>query len=140
LEEWEVMKAMVGTLLILLLSGCTTTNQAMLRVNNSFAGKNIDEFVLQHGVPYKKHQLNSGDFIYVWNSGVISYQMPATTNLSGTVSPYGYTGTATTYGGGALNVFCEVQIHTAQDGMIRSIQAVRDTIGKWTLSRCSELF
>lgn len=117
------MKAIALILIILLVYGCTTTNQAMLRANNTFVSKNIDEFVLKHGIPYRKHQLNNGDFIYVWNSGIISYTMPSTTSITGTATPYGYTATATTYGGGKLDVFCEVQIHTTAEGKIISIKS-----------------
>jgi len=82
-----VMILILAVVLGLLVGGCTTTNQAMLRANNTFVGKNVDEFVLKHGIPYRKHQLNSGDFIYVWNSGIISYAMPATTTVTGTSTP-----------------------------------------------------
>jgi hypothetical protein len=123
------------------ISGCTTTQQAMVRANNRYVGKNFDEFVLERGIPTSKYQLNNGDYVYVWNSGIISYNMPATTTMNGTVSPYGsYYGTATTTGGGTLNVFCEVRIHTKSDGTIISIEPVRDTIGNWEMSRCSECF
>ncbi len=134
------MKLCACLFVSLLLYGCTTTQGAMQRAASSFGGENIDAFVLTHGIPYRKYQLNNGDYVYVWNSGVISYKMPATTTITGTVTPYSYTGTATTYGGGSIDVFCEVQIHTKSDGTIMSIKAVRDTIGKWTTSRCSEIF
>lgn len=134
-------RAWILLTLLFVISGCTSTQQAMQRANDSFVGKNLDEFVLKHGIPHSKHQLNNGDYIYVWSSGVISYNMPETTNISGTVSPYGsYYGTATTTGGGSIDVFCEVQIHTTAEGEIISIKPVRDTLGKWETSRCSEIF
>ncbi len=136
-----MLRFSISIIALLLLNGCTTTQQAMQRANNSFVGKNFDEFVLKHGIPHSKHQLNNGDYIYVWSSVVISYNMPETTNISGTVSPYGsYYGTATTTGGGSIDVFCEVQIHTTAEGEILSIKPVRDTWGNWTTSRCSEIF
>jgi len=125
---------------VLLLNGCTTTQQAMRRANNSFVGKNLDEFVLKHGIPHSKYQLNNGDYVYLWNSGVISYNMPATTTISGTDFGGYYSGSGTTIGGGTLNVFCEVQIHTTAEGEILSITPLRDTWGRWTTSRCSEIF
>ncbi len=125
---------------VLLLNGCTTTQQAMRRANDSFVGRNIDDFVMAHGVPGTKHKLTSGEYIYVWNSGVISYNMPATTTMSGTNYGGYYSGSATTTGGGTLNVFCEVQIHTSAEGEILSIRPLRDTWGNWTTSRCSECF
>jgi len=136
-----MLRFFICIIAIFILSGCTTTEEAMLRANNEFVGKNIDDFVLKHGIPYAKHQLNNGEYVYAWSSGVISYDMPATTTMSGTVSPYGYySGTAMTTGGGSINVWCEVQIHTTAEGKILSIKPLRDTWGKWTTSRCSEIF
>lgn len=124
---------------LIFMSGCASTQEAMDRARSKYVGENIDQFVLENGIPYRKHQLNNGDFIYLWNSGVISYKLPATTSYSGTASPYGFSGTSTTTGGGSLNVYCEVQIHTQENGQILSIKPVRDTIGKWRISRCIEI-
>lgn len=45
-----------------------------------------------------------------------------------------------TTGGGNINVFCELQIHTTADGQILNIKTKQDTLGKWTTSRCTEIF
>ena len=134
------MKSMLSILLLSIFAGCTTTQQAATMLKSNFVGKNMDDFVLRYGAPIQKHQLNSGDLLYVWNSGVKSYGIPATTSIQGSTSPYGFSGTAVTTGGGAINVFCEVQIVTASDGAIKSISPTRDTIGDWTTSRCAEIF
>ena len=131
---------LLGGVLICLTSGCTSTSQGIARANSSFAGKNLDTFVLAHGIPYAKHELSSGEYVYLWNSGVISYAMPHTTSMSGTYTSTGYSGTAHTTGGGTLDVYCEVQIHTEADGTILDIKATKDTWGKWTTSRCAEIF
>jgi hypothetical protein len=137
-------KTALGMLLLMLSTacvGCTTTQQAMKRANEEFVGKNMDDFVLRYGVPQTKYQLNNGDSVYVWRSDVRNYNLPETTHISGQVSPSGYySGTATTTGGGTLTVFCELQIHTNTDGIILDIRALRDTIGRWTTSRASEIF
>ena len=135
------MKKIVPIIIIFILLGCTSTELAMQRANARFLGRNIDEFVLEHGIPYAKHQLNNGDYIYVWNSGVISYDMPKTTTVTGYVDPLGfYSGSATTRGGGSVDVCCEVQIHTTAEGKVLSVKPIRDTWGRWTTSRCSEIF
>jgi hypothetical protein len=125
---------------LLALPGCTTTQEAMTNATSKYVGKNFDQFVLDHGIPHSKYQLNSGGYVYVWNSGIITYSMPVTTTFSGTASPYSYSGTATTTGGGAIDVFCELKIHTDESGQILSITPVTDTLGKWTTSRCAEIF
>lgn len=124
----------------IILCSCTSTKQAIDVLNTTMVGKNIDEFVLQYGTPSNKHQMNNGEYIYTWNSGVLSYAMPSTTTMSGTSNSYGYQGTATITGGGSIKVFCEIQIHTDSQGNIINFKAMRDTLGKWTTSRCSEIF
>lgn len=131
---------MLCVTLLFLAAGCTTTNQAMLRANEKFVGKNIDEFVLAYSPPYAKHTLNSGDLVYLWNSGVLTYNMPGMTTMSGSQTPYGFSASGFSYGGGTARVFCEIQIMTSESGIIQRIQARTDTLGRWTTSRCSEVF
>ena len=133
-----VMRA--APLVAFALLGCTTTQQAADALGQKYLGQNIDAFVVAYGAPYAKHILNSGDAMYTWNSGVHSYGMPTTTTVQGTRTPMGFSGTATTSGGGSINVFCEVRIVTAPDGTVKSILPVGDTIGRWTTSRCGEIF
>ena len=125
---------------VLALGGCASTQEAANSLRRNFEGKNIDAFVLRYGAPYQRHQLNSGDLMYTWSSEIRSYGLPTTTTIQGSTSPYGFSGTATKTGGGMINVFCEVQIVTAQDGTVKSISPFRDTIGRWTTSRCAEVF
>lgn len=121
--------------------GCSTTQQATTRLTADYVGKSLDSFVLDHGIPHSKYQLDDGGFVYVWSSGVIVVQMPTTTTVSGTVSPYGtYSSHATTSGGGQIEVFCEIQIQTDPNNIIRSLKPIKDTIGNWELSRCAEIF
>jgi hypothetical protein len=125
---------------VLAFSGCASTQEAANSLRHNFEGKNIDVFVLRYGAPYQRHQLNSGDLMYTWSSEIRSYGLPTTTTIQGSTSPYGYSGTATTFGGGMINVFCEVQIVTTKDCTVKSISPFRDTIGRWTTSRCAEVF
>jgi hypothetical protein len=134
------MKRILILIIALSLASCASTQEAANRLSSNFDGKNIDAFVLRHGAPFQRHQMNSGDLLYTWSSEIRAYGLPATTTVQGTRSPYGFSGTATTTGGGTVNVFCEVQILTTQDGTIKSISPFRDTIGMWTTSRCAEIF
>lgn len=124
-----------------LAAGCTTTEQAANFLQRQYAGQNLDAFVLKHGAPYKKHQLNSGDVMYAWSSEIRTYAMPTMTTFQGTAAPGGaVTGSAFTTGGGGASVFCEVTIVTRPDGTIKAIDPSYDTIGRWTTSRCAEIF
>lgn len=126
--------------IVLSLAGCASTQEAANSLRSNFAEKNIDAFVLRYGAPFQRHQLNSGDLLYTWSSELRTYSLPATTTVQGTASPYGFSATTTTTDGGTISVFCEVQIITTHDGTIKSISPFRDTIGKWTTSRCAEIF
>ncbi len=137
------MKArlLAAVIVLMIMAGCTTTKQAMTRANEKFAGKNIDEFVLTHGPPYAKHSLNSGDYVYIWRSEIRTYGMPSVTNMSGSTYPGGsFSASGYTVGGGTASVYCEIQIVTDADGNIKSIQPRIDTLGRWTTSRCAEVF
>jgi hypothetical protein len=87
----------------LVVAGCASTQEAAQTLSRNFAGKNIDAFVLQYGAPYQRHQLNSGDLVYMWSSEIRSYGLPTTTTIQGTRFPYGFSGTATN-----TNASCDV--------------------------------
>jgi hypothetical protein len=91
-------------------------------------------------MPYASYQLNNGDTIYKWRSNAGAVSMPQVTNLSG--SSYGghYSGTAVTSGGGAIGLFCELQIRASPNGSIVDIQLLEDSIGWWTTSCFYEKF
>lgn len=121
--------------------GCSTTEQGMKRANDAYVGKNVDEFMLRFGPPQNEHKLNNGNVVYQWILGGESYGMPATTSTTGYANSYGgYSGYSTTYGGGSLKIFCDLQVQASSDGTIISINALRDTIGAWETSRCAEIF
>ena len=134
------MRKTLSLFFVCLLAACASTKDAAAVLDSRYVGKNLDEFVIRHGAPFQRHNLNSGDVMYSWSSGVTSYQMPSTTTVQGTRTPTGFSGTATTIPGGTVSTFCEVQIVTTSTGMVKSIRPVRDTLGNWALSRCAEVF
>lgn len=128
--------------LIIALCGCTSTKTVMSRVNAQYIGRDFDEFVLKHGIPGEKYEMKNGDTIYNWTSEVYSVRTPATTSLNGYKSSLTgqYYGTAITHGGYTTEYFCKLRIQVSADGKIVSIRALKDTWGKWAMSRCSECF
>lgn len=132
------MKWMVLTLGAFV-AGCVSSQSVVGNLSAKYAGNNVDAFFVDHGAPAGRHQLNSGDIIWTWDSGATGVYMPATTTITGT--NYGGLAnyTATTYGGGTMALQCVVQIVAAQNGTIKSIRIMRDTIGMWTTSMCHEV-
>lgn len=118
------------------LLSCVTTRQAIGKISNRFVGKHLDEFVLQHGAPFSKYSLKSGDFLYTWSSGVSTLSMPATTTVYGG----GSSATAVTSGGSSIDMECALRIQTSADGVIKMVVVQRDTIGMWSTSMCDESF
>lgn len=131
----RIARAGVYLVLLFLCAGCVSTQSVADRFAPKWVGKNFDEFVLKYGAPFRKFELNSGDFSYVWNSGTASVAMPATA----TTSVYGNTAYTQMSGGGNINMFCELQIVTDRAGNIKQITILRDTIGFWCTSRCHEV-
>lgn len=121
--------------LVLLGSGCVSTQAVADRFGQKWIGRNFDEFVMSYGAPYRKFELNSGGTAYVWNSGTSSVAMPTTA----TTNVYGNTAYTQVNGGGNINMFCEIQFVTDSSGTIRQITILKDTIGFWVSSRCHEV-
>jgi hypothetical protein len=143
--KWEskvdMIEIIVIVIVLAILSGCTTTAQGINRANSRFVGRNMDDFVKEYGMPIREFKLNDGSKVYRWSSEVLTYGLPSSTTFQATQSDSGLiSGTSQTYGGGSINVFCEVDIFTTSDGTITAIKPVRDTLGKWTTSRCAEIF
>jgi hypothetical protein len=136
-----LIQVIVIIILLVIFTGCTTTEQGLNKANSQFVGRNMDDFVREYGMPYREFKLNDGSKLYRWSSGVLSYGIPSSTTFQATQGTYGQiTGTSQTHGGGSIDVSCEVDIHTTSDGTITAIKPVRDTLGKWTTSRCAEIF
>lgn len=119
--------------------GCTT-DKAAQQMQSSWVGKSTDSFFIANGPPIGSFTLSDGRTLYTWRSRVSTVHLPATATT--TANTYGGITTATTNvsGGGDVNMYCEAQITAAPNGNIVEIKPVKDTVGAWALSRCSEVF
>lgn len=135
------MKIIISLLVVCLLAGCATTQQAYDSLNQRYVGTNTDAFFLAHGVPRGSFRLHNGNTVYVWQSNIAGIAMPSVTTASGNISPNGYlNATAETTGGGIASLFCRLNIVATPDGTIQHIGIATDTVGAWNLSRCAEVF
>jgi hypothetical protein len=134
------MKYLLSSLLILLLTGCATTQQGLDKVS-IYLGDDVDLFFAKFGMPVARYDFQNNTKVFRWSSGVINYQMPVHTSHSGTVSPMGtYSGSSTSYGGQNISVECVVDFTVNEKNKITNIRIVRDTWGRWVTSRCAEIF
>ncbi|HSJ02936.1 MAG TPA: hypothetical protein VK956_10805 [Verrucomicrobium sp.] len=123
------------------LCSCSTSSTTLAAVNKAYKGKNADDFFINHGPPASQYVLTNGGKVYRWNSSITSYHMGGLIRTTGSVDAYGnYSGTSFVTGGGAVDVYTIVRILADPSNKVQSIAVEKDTIGKWTLSRFSEVF
>jgi hypothetical protein len=134
-------QGMKRLLLLCVLLGCATNQDAADRLIEMYGRHNVDEFFAKYGPPVDRYTMSNGDTFYTWHSDVRNFQMPSSYSTNGTVNPWTGNITATTTGspGGTVQVFCEVRFLTSPDGTIKGVQT-QGTIGIWQLSRCAEIF
>ena len=124
---------------LLFLTGCSAaqTMKANEIMAAQYVGRPADAFFLKFGPPTEKYVMDSGDTMYLWAEDATIYStgggiMSSSQSVSRT--------SVVQAGAGTIAVQCEVRIVASPDGKIRQIIAQNDTIGKWQLSRCNELF
>lgn len=127
-------------LLSLTIPGCGPTFAEMQRVESGYVGRNIDEFVLAHGIPAQKMVLNSGDVLYQWRSDAVNIDLPGTTTATSHTIDGRTTTTVQNTPDTHLSLLCELSILTGPEGTIKTVTITHDTWGKWTTSRCREIF
>lgn len=135
------MKNSILIIAIAALVGCASTEQIGGDINTLWQHQHVDTFFQQYGPPATQYKMAGDGTIFTWQSNVLGYTMPSHTTFNANVSSYGtVTGNAFETGGGSITVFCKLQLTASDDGLIKQVKIQRDTMGKWRLSRCSEIF
>lgn len=122
------------------LSGCNTTEQANVMLEEQFQGTQVDRFFKRYGPPVRSFRTQDGDTIYIWMETPQNHYVPPTAVT--TVNTYGTTSFANTdfFGGGAYTVQCQLKVIADRRGVIKDIVSHKDTVGNLDLSRCHEVF
>lgn len=107
--------AYFAMLLLAVVAGCGSIEQAARGMQTSWLGKPADDFFVAHGPPIKTHTAQDGRRIYLWET----------------------TAFAT---GGRLDVKCSAELVADPAGSIIQIRPREDSIGLWNTSRCTEIF
>lgn len=160
-----IARSLVATLFLplLLLSGCTTTEDANRALQSRWIGQPVERFFAAYGPPIDEYPLSSGK-IYTWRGGDKTRYIPPT--YSSPEPARAIVRTETRQDGSGQTVvtqtrvitrdplwepeiitpgryeqlFCELQINTDRSGVIASIRASNDTTGNgFSLSRCAEV-
>jgi len=150
-------------------AGCATTEEANKAIQSKWIGQPADSFFTYYGPPASSFPLNDGGTIYTWVGGETTRHVPAqyqTTQpndankftRSSTETKKNSDGSTTTttrstsFGisqpvaprmispARTEQLFCELQITTGPDKLIRMLRATNDTDGEGlSFSRCAEV-
>ncbi len=126
----------------LLLAGCDTSNSeeyTTYALNQHYAGRPVNMFFSDYGVPEAEFEENGKGRIYRWSS-VQPARMPAHANLHAYEYSNGKYVVGDTYQGRLERQYCELRIYTDTEDNVRRFSLAVDSLGKWSVSRCSELF
>jgi hypothetical protein len=112
--------------------------QAMDRVNHEFAGQDVGNFFISYGSAASSKPLSGGGKLYRW----VSLEPGG-----GSSSPAIFAYPGGTYSipqdnanGEMMSGYCEISITTDAHDRIRKLTLVSDSIGKFSGSRCAEIF
>jgi len=73
---------------LLVLIGCTTSQDAVNLIMPRYAGQKADVFFSENGPPSSQYQMEDGSRIYRWSSGESHVHTPSTTTFNAAITPY----------------------------------------------------
>lgn len=134
------MKRLLASLACFAFAACASPSPqaAMDRVSREFAGRDIDDFFVSYGSAFSSKPAKEGGTSYRWislepNGG------PAPPSIltypGGNFGPIGDASNGEIVGG-----YCEIRILTDARDKIRELALVSDSTGKFSGSRCAEIF
>ena len=114
-----------------------TGTQSLARANTELKGRNISDFFVMYGMPVDSRTLRDGSVSYRW----ISLEPAMASSPGYIVSSAGHYAIPQAGGNGQMvSGYCEVRILTDKQDRIRNLTLVNDPIGKFSGSRCGEIF
>jgi hypothetical protein len=129
------------TVALLALAGCSapmSSTQLTNYLNRSYAYEPVDHFFFSYGRPAAEFKSYDGGTVYRWVS-LEPAQLPRQHTMVYT-SPKGNYAVVDSYDGIPQAQYCELRIYTDQQDVIQHFAVVVDSVGKWSASRCSEIF
>jgi hypothetical protein len=134
------MKHYIVIAMLAVVAACTpmqTPKQAMIRVNKEFVGRDAGEFFVSYGSAVSSKPTHDRGAIYRW----ISLEPHGGAN--DIYHPYlggHYSIPADDANGEMITGYCEISIRVNKDDQIEKFTIVNDSIGKFSGSRCAEIF
>lgn len=122
----------------LMVTACTpalSPAQNSADLNRRFAGRTAQEFFSIYGLPAGGFDLNGNENIYRWTSA-----SPSVVTSHRYYSKDGMYEAADNYNHFTQAHYCEVRVVTDKADIIEKFDVAVDSMGKWSSSRCSEIF
>ena len=122
---------------LLLLGACAANSNSFVtyHLDKGFAGHPINDFFEQYGYPSGEFTVSQGK-AYRWTS----LGLPSEPNRHVYRTTGGEYQVIDTYKGSTVRQYCELRIIANRDDIILGFAIAVDTDGKYSSSRCSELF
>ncbi len=132
----------IFVLAAVLLAGCNSGDSSYYTeysLNKKFEGHPINEFFHAYGFPSARFEKSDGQIMYRWASSQLDVY-PAHAHPEAYYSDKGTYEVVDEPRGGTRRQYCELRIHTDRAETIHKIDITVDSMGKWSNSRCSEIF
>ena len=122
------------------LCGCAhSSSYTRSNLERNFATHPVNEFFRDYGFPFGSIENKNGSDIYLWSSIDVdkfaSQARPVTYYSNNGVYPV-----VDNDSGNMQREYCQLRIYTDKAGTIEKIDITVDSVGKWSNSRCSEIF
>jgi len=127
---------------LLLLAACTPYTppaRVMDDLNREFVGHDSGEFFADFGSAVSSKAARNGGLDYRWVSIEPGAAASHTTLFNRPGGVYGFMDTSPA-NGDMMAGYCEIRIHTDADLRITQLTLVNDSPGKFSGSRCAEIF
>ncbi len=141
------MKRAVIPLIILILSGCCSSGNSpdyiTYYLNRGYDGSPINQFFIDYGYPAGLFEQAGNKRVYRWVSTQYTRQYkgdPKQTTSDRFASNNKNYQSIDTYHGITERQYCEIRIYTDAADIIKDFSVAVDSTGKWSASRCSEIF
>ena len=137
-------KSVLIFLIITALAGCTgyignSSDYIIHYLDKGFVGHPVNEFFYQYGAPAGKFDQGGGNIAYRWVSTHLRSH-PSKVVVEDYTSANGEYEMVDTYNGSIARQYCELRISADRNDMITGFDIAVDSTGKWSTSRCSEIF
>jgi hypothetical protein len=140
----SLIKYLIAAACVFTLYGCCCPDGASPEyityfLNQEYDGRPVSQFFAQYGYPSGAFEKIDSYKVYIWASTQYTTE-PWRATPTDFVSSRGKYQMVDTYHGFTARQYCEIRIYTNESDLIKNFSVAVDSTGKWSASRCSEIF